>query len=622
MSATIRLTMAQALVRYLAALRVDSATGPQPLFGGAFAIFGHGNVAGLGEALHQHRATFPTYRAHNEQGMAHAAIAYAKAHMRRRMMAVTSSIGPGATNLLTAAALAHVNRLPVLLLPGDVFVSRAPDPVLQQLEDFSDGSVSVNDAFKPLSRYFDRIIYPEQLLVALPRAIQVLTDPAQCGPVTLALPQDVQTMAYDYPADFFAPRTVTFRAAPPIAAELAEAAAALRQAKKPLIVAGGGVLYAQAGEALRAFAERHGIPVAETQAGKGALAWDHGLQMGAIGVTGAPAANLLAGQADVVLAVGTRLQDFTTGSNTLFGHATLVSLNVNGIDVAKRNAVGLLGDARLGLDALSAALEGWRSPAAWQGQAREQGQAWRDTVSAITARRDVALPYDGEVIGAVQRSAPDSAARDIVVCAAGTLPAELHKLWRTSTPGGYHVEYGYSCMGYEIAGALGVKMAKPDADVIVMVGDGSYLMMNSEIATSVMLGRKLIIVVLDNRGYGCINRLQQATGGAPFNNMLADCLHDEQNGVGGPAIDFALHARALGALSENVTTIAALEQALARARAADRTYLVCISTDDSRTTSEGGCWWEVAVPEVSERAEVRNARARYEEDKKVQRRTA
>lgn len=612
----VRLTMAQALVRYLSALRVDTPEGREPLFGGAFAIFGHGNVAGIGEALYQYRDVFPTYRAHNEQAMAHAAIAYAKARMRRRMMAVTTSIGPGATNLLTAAALAHVNRLPVLLLPGDVFVSRAPDPVLQQLEDFQDGSVSVNDAFKPLSRYFDRIVYPEQLLTALPRAIAVLTDAAQCGPVTLSLPQDVQTMAYDYPLDFFEPRSVTFRAVQPAADELEEAAASLRVAKRPLIVAGGGVLYSEAGAALRGFAERHGIPVAETQAGKGALPWDHALQLGAIGVTGSPAANTLAGAADLVLAVGTRLQDFTTGSHALFADARLVSLNVNAFDGLKRRGLSVLGDARVGLQELSALLGSWQSGGGWQEQARGAASSWRNKVSVMTARRDVALPYDGEVIGAVQRSAHDSDQRDIVVCAAGTLPAELHKLWRTCHPGGYHMEYGYSCMGYEIAGGLGVKMAKPDAEVIVMVGDGSYLMMNSELATSVMLGKKLIVVVLDNRGYGCINRLQQAVGGAPFNNMFEDCL---QGPHGVPQIDFAMHARSLGALSENVKTIPELEKALVNARAANRSYLICIDTDPTRTTSDGGCWWEVAVPEVSERAEVREARRQYEEAKQKQR---
>jgi 3D-(3,5/4)-trihydroxycyclohexane-1,2-dione acylhydrolase (decyclizing) len=607
--------MAQALVRYLAALHTDADGGTVPLFGGVFAIFGHGNVAGIGEALYRHREALPTYRAHNEQAMAHAAIAYAKAHMRRRMMACTTSIGPGATNLVTAAALAHVNRLPVLLLPGDVFMSRAPDPALQQVEDFQDGGVSANDCLKPVSRYFDRIAYPEHLLTALPRAIRVLTDPALCGPVTLALPQDVQSMAYDFPEDFFVPAPVLFRAQPPMEAELARAVTVLRESKRPLIVAGGGVLYAEAGGALRAFAEAHGVPVAETQAGKGALPWDHPLQLGAIGVTGSTAANALARDADVVLAVGTRLQDFTTGSHSLATQARLVSLNVNVFDALKWRGVELLADARLGLDALSHALSGWRSASEWQSKATTAANDWRTVVGRITGQREVELPYEGEVIGAVQRSAADSPSKDIVVCAAGTLPAELHKLWRTVTPGGYHMEYGYSCMGYEIAGGLGVKMARPEREVIVMVGDGSYLMLNAEIATSVMVDRKLIVVVLDNRGYGCINRLQQACGGEPFNNLLDDCV---QGPDGPPRIDFAAHAASMGALAENVKTISQFEAAIARARAATRTYLICIETDPNRTTTEGGCWWEVAVPEVSDREAVREARRAYERDKQQQ----
>jgi len=613
-SNTVRLTAAQALVRYLATLRTEDEA---PLFGGVFAIFGHGNVAGIGEALYRHRSELPTYRAHNEQAMAHAAIAYAKAHFRRRMMACTTSIGPGATNLLTAAALAHVNRLPVLFLPGDVFMSRAPDPVLQQLEDFNDGGVSANDAFKPLSRYFDRIAYPEQLLTALPRAIHVLTDAALCGPVTLAMPQDVQTAAFDFPEDFFSPATVVFRERPPARSDVERAAAVLRTAKRPLIIAGGGVLYGLATDALRAFAEAHGVPVAETQAGKGALAWDHPLQQGAIGVTGSPAANALASAADAVLAVGTRLQDFTTGSHTMSPQAKLVSLNVNAFDALKQRGIEVLADAKSGLQALSAALRGWKSAPEWQDRAQKAASDWRSTIERITGVRDVDVPYEGEVIGAVQRSSPDSAARDIVVCAAGTLPAELHKLWRTSTPGGYHVEYGYSCMGYEIAGGLGVKMARPEREVVVIVGDGSYLMLNSEIATSLLLGKKLIVVVLDNHGYGCINRLQQASGGEPFNNLFADCAKGED---GAPRIDFAAHAASMGALSENVKTIAELEAAMKRARAAKRTYVVCIETDPDRTTQEGGWWWEVAVPEVSDREQVREARKAYETDKRQQKR--
>jgi 3D-(3,5/4)-trihydroxycyclohexane-1,2-dione acylhydrolase (decyclizing) len=616
--ASVRLTMAQALVRYLAALRADTGlahAGETPLFGGVFAIFGHGNVAGVGEALYRHRAELPTYRAHNEQAMAHAAIAYAKANMRRRMMACTTSIGPGATNLVTAAALAHVNRLPVLFLPGDVFASRAPDPVLQQVEDFHDGGVSANDCFKPVSRYFDRIMRPEQLLTALPRAIAVLTDPALCGPVTLALPQDVQTMAYEFPEAFFSPAPVLFRAPPPDDAELARAAGILRAAKRPLLIAGGGVLYGLATDSLRGFADKHGVPVAETQAGKGALAWDHPLQQGAIGVTGSSAANALARDADVVLAVGTRLQDFMTGSHSLFPQAKLVHLNVNVFDALKWHGTELVADAGVGLSALSRALGKWASASDWQAKAKKGADAWRADIARITGKRDAKLPYEGEVIGAVQRSGSDSPTRDIVVCAAGTLPADLHKLWRTGEPGGYHMEYGYSCMGYEIAGGLGVKMARPDREVVVIVGDGSYLMLNSEIATSLLLDQKLLIVVLDNHGYGCINRLQQACGSAPFNNLFADSV---QGKSGVPKIDFAAHAASLGALSENVKTIAELEKALKRARAADKTYVVCIETDPNRTTEEGGWWWEVAVPEVSEREGVRKARSAYDSSRKKQ----
>ena len=621
---TVRLTTAQALVRYLSGLRtrIEGSSGDEivPLFGGVFAIFGHGNVAGIGEALYQYRDRLPTYRAHNEQAMAHAAIAYAKAHFRRRMMACTTSIGPGATNLLTAAALAHVNRLPVLFLPGDIFISRDPDPVLQQVENFSDGTASANDCFRPVSRYFDRIVRPSQLLTSLPRAVLTLTDPSLCGPVTLALPQDVQADAYDYPLEFFESSLVEFRATPPSEEDLAGAVRAMMAARRPLIIAGGGVLYGGACEALRGFAERHGVPVSETQAGKSSLPWNHPLQLGSVGVTGSTAANALASEADLILAVGTRLQDFTTGSNSLFSNARLVSLNVNSFDATKVRGIPLRADARLGLEVLTKALSRWQAEVAWSDRAKSEAAAWRSTVDRITQRRDLdagELAYDGEVIGAVQRSSPKSTTDDIVVCAAGTLPAELHKLWRTSTPGGYHMEYGYSCMGYEIAGGLGVKMARPDREIIVMVGDGSYLMLNNEIATSVMLDKKLIIVLLDNRGYGCINRLQQSCGGKPFNNMFEDCL---QSGDGAPNIDFAANAASLGALSEKVSNIPELEAALQRARAANRTYLICIETDDTRTTSEGGWWWEVAVPEESPSEAVRQARAAYLHGKENQKR--
>jgi len=609
---TIRLTMAQALVRYLAAQRTILANQETPLFGGVWAIFGHGNVAALGEALYGVRDTLPTFRAHNEQAMAHAAIAYAKTLRRRRMMACTTSIGPGATNMVTAAALAHVNRLPVLLLPGDVFASRRPDPVLQQMEDFADGTVSANDCFRPVSRYFDRLTRPEQLLSALPRAMSVLTDPAACGPVTLALCQDAQAEAFDFPAGFLARRLWLPRRPPPDARELEHAAAVLRTARAPLIIVGGGVAYADAGAALARFAETHGIPFAETQAGKGALPHDHPLNLGAIGVTGTSAANAMAAEANVVLAVGTRLQDFTTGSRTLFGNRMrrLIALNVQPFDAAKHHALPLVADAGEGLAALSAALGAYRAPVAWTCRVAELLALWRRDADAATAPGNAPRPSDAQVIGAVQRAAPRDA---IVVCAAGGLPGELHKLWQAQ-PGGYHLEYGFSCMGYEIAGGLGVKLAAPQREVYVLVGDGSYLMLNSEIATSVALGLKLVIVVLDNGGFGCISRLQQATGGAPFNNLAADIRR-----VAPVAVDFRAHAESLGAVAETVSGIAELEAALTRARAAPRTAVVVIETDPAAATAAGGHWWDVAVPETSDRAEVRAARAVYETSRVAQR---
>ncbi len=610
---TIRLTMAQALTRFLAAQAtvVDGRT--LPLFAGVWAIFGHGNVAGVGEALHQIGDRLPTFRAHNEQAMAHAAIAFAKASFRRRMMAVTTSIGPGATNLVTAAALAHVNRLPVLLLPGDVFASRRPDPVLQQIEDFGDGTVSANDCFRPVSRYFDRITRPEQLIPALARAMAVLTDPAECGPVTLALCQDVQAEAFDYPAALFAERIWAPRRVRPDVDELAAAVAALRVAQRPLIVAGGGVLYAGATAALRGFAERHGVPVAETQAGKSALPDSHPLNMGSLGVTGTSAANGLAATADLVLAVGTRLQDFTTGSWALFQDpgSRVVGLNVQLFDAGKHGALPLVADAAAGLEALGQALGDWQAPADWRRRAADGKAGWAEAQRAATAPGNAPRPSDAQVIGAVQRACGPEA---IVVCAAGGLPGELHKLWQARGPGSYHLEYGYSCMGYEIAGGLGVKMARPQDEVVVMVGDGSYLMMNSEIATSVMLGLKLTIVVLDNRGYGCINRLQRATGGASFNNLLEHTRHQVL-----PEIDFAAHAAALGAGACKVGSLAELEAGLADARAADRTTVLVIDTDPLASTGAGGHWWDVAVPEVSSRPEVNRARADYEQAVRRQR---
>jgi len=619
---THRLTMAQALVQHLAALRIETADGSvQPYCAGVFAIFGHGNVAGLGEALYAQRDTLPTYRAHNEQGMAHAAIAYSKAQFRQRIMAVTTSIGPGATNMVTAAAVAHVNRLPVLLLPGDVFQSRAPDPVLQQIEDFHHGDLSANDTFRPVTRYFDRITDPRQILSALPRAIQVMTDPALCGPVCLALPQDVQTQAFDCPDDFLHPGLIRFRRPPAEASELAAAAALLRSAKRPLIIAGGGVLYSQAWSALRSFAEQHGIPVTETQAGKSSLPWDHPLNLGAVGVTGSPAANAMAVDADVVLAIGTRLQDFTTGSHALFPTARLLSLNVNALDADKWGSFGLLADAQSGLAQLEQALTGWAASPDWTTRAHAESARWRTRVAELTtAVPQGVLPYDAEVIGAVRDSAQahgqDSGTHDIAICAGGTLPGEMHKLWQAGGPGNYHAEYGYSCMGYEIAGGLGVKMARPDKEVIVLVGDGSYMMMNSEIATSVMLGTKLIILVLDNRGFGCIQRLQLACGIPRFNNLLDDCIP-----AGGQpsSIDFAMHARSMGAHAVHAKDIAELQAAMVQARAASATQVIVIDTTHTRSTDDGGCWWEVAVPEVSHTESVNAAHAAYVQAKTAQR---
>jgi 3D-(3,5/4)-trihydroxycyclohexane-1,2-dione acylhydrolase (decyclizing) len=623
---TVRLTMTQALVRHLAALRVELNDGSiEPYCGGVFAIFGHGNVAGLGEALWQNRAELPTYRAHNEQGMALAAIAYSKAQFRQRIMAVSTSIGPGATNLVTAAAVAHVNRLPVLLLPGDTFASRAPDPVLQQIESFQNGDWSANDTFRPVTRYFDRITRAEQILTALPRAISVMTDPANCGPVCLALPQDVQTHAFDCPVDFLQPESIRFRRPPADERELERAAHLLKSAKKPLIVAGGGILYSQAWEALRTFVEMHGIPVAETHGGKSSLPWDHPLNVGGIGVDGGPAANALAADADVVLAIGTRLQDFTTGSHALFAKAKLLSLNVQSFDASKWHSTSLVADAKVGLGQLHAVMGDWKADTQWTQHAKILAAAWVNRVTELTTSvpKEV-LPYDAEVIGAVRDSLNDnhgdsainSGVKDVVVCAAGTLPAELHKLWRATSPGNYHVEYGFSCMGYEIAGALGAKMARPDQEVIVMVGDGSYMMMNSEIATSVLLGKKLIIVVLDNRGYGCINRLQNASGTPSFNNMLDDCVPE---GGSSSQIDFAMHARSMGAHAVHVKNIIELKAAMVKARKATTTQAIVIDTTHTRVTADGGCWWEVAIPEVSERTQVLDARKTYEKAKKSQR---
>ncbi|MFI4975055.1 MAG: 3D-(3,5/4)-trihydroxycyclohexane-1,2-dione acylhydrolase (decyclizing) [Caulobacterales bacterium] len=605
--AKVRITAAQALVRYLAGQFIDVDGVETPYFAGVWAIFGHGNVAGLGEALQAAGDALPTYRAHNEQAMAHAAIAFAKAQRRRRAMACTTSIGPGALNMVTAAGVAHLDRLPVLFLPGDVFAGRRPDPVLQQVEDFADATVSANDCFRPVSRYFDRIQRPEQLIQSLPRALATMLDPATCGPATLALCQDVQSEAADFPASLFERRVWRIRRPEPDPREVDELAGRLKAASAPLIIAGGGVIYAGAEAQLARLASEAAIPVAETQAGRGALAWDHPMALGAIGVTGTSAANRAAAEADLVIGVGTRLQDFTTGSRALFANpqAVLAQINVSAFDAAKHGAFSVVGDAGAALEALRARITGYRTPEVWSQAARAGVRSWNQEWEAVTsAPASNVLPSDGQVIGAVWRQAGEN---DVVVCAAGGLPGELHKLWRPRRPGGYHLEYGFSCMGYEIAGGLGVKMADPAREVIVMLGDGSYLMMNSEIATSVMLGLKLTIVVLDNRGFACINRLQQQTGGARFNNLFADAKHDIL-----PDIDFAAHAASLGAIAEKVDGITGLEAAIVRAKASPRTHVVVIDTDPERATAAGGAWWDVAVPEVSQRPAVNAARAAYE----------
>ncbi|MGB2068371.1 MAG: 3D-(3,5/4)-trihydroxycyclohexane-1,2-dione acylhydrolase (decyclizing) [Candidatus Puniceispirillaceae bacterium] len=608
---TTTLTMAQALTKWMVAQSIRQLDGSAaPAFAGVWAIFGHGNVAGLGEALYGQRDSLPTFRGHNEQGMGHAAIAYAKQMNRRRFMAVTSSIGPGATNMVTAAALAHVNRLPVLFLPGDVFADRRPDPVLQQVEDFADGTVSANDCFRPVSRYFDRITRPEQILQSLPKAMSVLTDPAQCGPVTLSLCQDVQAESYAFPDRFFAPRIWELRRQRPDEAEMAEAIAALRKAKRPLILAGGGVRYSGASAALTDFAESAGIPVAATQAGKSVMPEVHPNYVGSLGVTGSSAANDLAQRADVVLSVGSRLQDFTTGSNGLI-KGQVLSLNVQLHDAIKHDAITVVGDALVGLETLGHALVGHHTSDAYQQEYATLKREWDAAVDAVTVKPEGnALPSDSAVIGAVNRNVPATA---IAVGAAGSMPGELHKLWRTGAVDGYHMEYGFSCMGYEVSAGIGVHMASPDRPNVVFAGDGSYLMMNSELATAVMMGVSMTLVVTDNRGYGCINRLQVATGGAPFNNLLADAHHEIL-----PEIDFAAHAASLGARSQKVSSLDELEEAVLAASSRAGVDVIVIDTDPGPSTEAGGVWWDVAVPAVSDRAAVSSAYQNYVQGRKRQ----
>ncbi|MBO9475735.1 3D-(3,5/4)-trihydroxycyclohexane-1,2-dione acylhydrolase (decyclizing) [Shimia sp. R10_1] len=603
MTQTVRLTAAQAMVKWLS---VQMTPEGERFVEGAWGIFGHGNVAGLGEALHAAGEDFPTWRGQNEQTMAHTAIAYAKAHKRRRVQAVTSSIGPGATNMVTAAALAHVNRLPVLFIPGDVFANRRPDPVLQQIEDFDDGTVSANDCFRPVSRYFDRITRPEQLLTALPRALRTMTDPANCGPVTLSFCQDVQAEAYDYPVAFFEPRTWHIRRPEPDARELQEVTDLIKAAKNPVLLCGGGVIYSGAEETLAAFATKHGIPVIETQAGKSALAQSHEMNFGASGVDGSAAANALSVDADLVIGVGTRFQDFTTGSWALFQNPArkLVSVNVHGYDADKHGAVAVVGDAKVVLTALSEKLADHRADA-FDAQSRLD---WLAAVDRHCADRNGGAgyrPLDAEVIGAVQRTSDTST---VAMCAAGTMPGALKLLWQPSQ-GGYHMEYGFSCMGYEIAGAMGLKLAQPERDVVCFVGDGSYMMANSELATAVMRRVPFTVVLTDNRGYGCINRLQMHTGNERFNNLYADCNIEVQ-----PEIDYVAHAASMGAHAVKAESIADLEAKIVEAKSRDIPTVIVIDTDPMQGPGEagGGFWWDVAVPEVAQSEKLQQARAAYE----------
>lgn len=609
---TVRLTMAQAVVRWLTAQHTLVDGEEVPLFPGVFAIFGHGNVTCLGEALEAVQDVLPTWRGQNEQSMALAAAAFAKAKRRRQIMVCTSSIGPGATNMVTAAGLAHANRLPVLMVSGDTFANRVPDPVLQQVEHFHNPSLTVNDAFRAVTRYWDRITRPEQIVASLPQAVATMLDPADCGPAFIALSQDVQAEAFDYPEAFFERRVWTVPRPRPDVGQVAAAVAALKAAQRPLIVAGGGVHYSDATAELAAFAERHGIPVAETIAGRGALVHEHPLNVGPMGVIGAASANELAGQADVVLAVGTRLQDFTTGSWTAFGgpEVRLIALNAARFDAHKHRALPVVGDAREGLAELDEALGDWQAPEAWRRRGEEAYAAWNATVEERTGPTNRQVPTYAHVIGAINRKA---GATDTVVTAAGGLPGELTKNWKVKTVGTFDCEFGFSCMGYEIAGGWGIKMARPEREVIVFVGDGSYMMMNSDIWSSVLTGHKMIVVVCDNGGFAVINRLQVAKGGASFNNLIEHCR------VKNPVpVDFAAHARAMGAEAETVQSIGDLEAAFERARAADRTYVIAIHTDAYEWTP-GDAWWDVAVPEVSNRQAVVEAAAEARAGRKNQR---
>ena len=605
-----RLTVAQALVRFLAGQHTERDGVEQRLIAGCFGIFGHGNVAGVGQALLEQSDDMPYVLARNEQAMVHAAAGYARQRNRLATYACTASVGPGSTNMVTGAALATINRLPVLLLPGDIFATRVASPVLQELEEPSSLDVSVNDCFKPVSRFWDRINRPEQLLSSALAAMRVLTDPAATGAVCLSLPQDVQAEAFDWPEAFFA-RRVWHVARPPAEPErLAEAAELLRSARRPLIVAGGGTIYAEATEALRELAAATGVPVAETQAGKGSLPYDHPQSVGAIGATGTTAANAIAREADVVLGVGTRWSDFTTASRSLFAEdARFVNLNVAVVDAFKHAGLPLVADARTGLEALGAALEDWSADPAHSERARGLAGEWDATVERAYTLGHAPLPAQSEVLGVVNRV---SGPRDVVVCAAGSMPGDLHKLWRTRDPKGYHVEYGFSCMGYEIAGGLGVKLAAPDREVYVMVGDGSFLMMAQEIVTAVQEQIKLTIVLVQNHGFASIGALSESLGSQRFGTRYRG-----RDGEHLP-VDLAAVAAGLGADVHRARTIAELEAALRAAAASPRISVVEIQTDPLVGAPDSEAWWDVPVAEVAALESTRAARETYEQNKRTQ----
>lgn len=608
---TVRLTMAQAIIRFLQNQYVERDGQQAPFFAGCWGIFGHGNVAGIGQALQQ-TPEFRYYQARNEQAMVHIAAAYARMKNRLQTFACTTSIGPGATNMVTAAAGATINRLPVLLLPGDIFARRNVAPVLQQLELPHSQDISVNDCFKPISRYWDRLNRPEQAITALPEAMRVLTSPAEAGAVTLSLPQDVQAEAYDYPEGLFEKRVWTIPRRRPDAALISRAAEWIASSHKPLIIAGGGVIYSQATQALRKFAEGTGIPVAETQAGKGSMPYDHPLSLGAMGVTGTPGANLTARDADLVIGVGTRYSDFTTASKTAFQNPEVRFINVNvaEFDAHKHAALPLVGDALVTLQELTAALAAYDTGDDYRAQAERFNRQWDAEVSRIYGLEHGPPISQGEVIGAVNTA---SRPHDVVLCAAGSLPGDLHKLWRTRDPKGYHLEYGYSCMGYEIAGGLGVKMADPDREVYVMVGDGSYLMMAQEIVTAVQEGLKLIIILIDNHGFASIGGLSQSVGSAGFGTHYryrnAESGHLDGDHL---PVDFAANARSLGAHVIEAHDLPSLKEALEVAKGQTRTTVITIETDREQRVPGYESWWDVPVAQVSELESVQEAHENYE----------